>query len=158
MKAIKHGTLSQVFVVLVMAVLFALSLLLFVQKRPGPRRVFYFAGFEGTETQKEVRFLARNPVQGDVRLFVDELLLGPLTNGYQMLFVPGTKAVMCEEDKRTLYVDLTMDLEAFFAPERTALPWEEGAALFRKNIRANFPALRDVVLFINGKELEGEGI
>jgi hypothetical protein len=90
-----------------------------------------------------------------VRLFVDELLLGPLTNGYQMLFVPGTWAALCVEEKRTLYVDLTMDVAAFFASGRTALPWDEGAALFKKNIRANFPALQDVVLFINGREIAG---
>jgi hypothetical protein len=136
-----------------MVMVFAVTFMLFMQKRPGPRRVFYFAGFEGTKTFKEVRFLAREPVQGDVGLFVDELLLGPLTNGYQMLFVPGTRAALCVEQKSTLYVDLTMNVEAFFASGRTALPWDEGAALFKKNIRANFPALRDVVLFINGREV-----
>jgi hypothetical protein len=143
----------QVFLVLLLAAVFAASLVLFMQKRPGPQRVFYFTGFEGTKTFKEVRFLADNPVQGDVRLYVDELLLGSLTNGYRMLFVPGTRATLCVEQKRTLYVDLAMDTEAFFATGRTALPWDEGAALFKRNIRANFPALRDIVLFINGREV-----
>jgi hypothetical protein len=146
---------SQVLVVLVMMGAFALSFVFFLQQRPGPRRVFYFTDFEGTRTFKEVRFLSDTPVQGDVRLFVDELLLGPLTNGYRMLFAPGTRATLCVEQKRTLYVDLALDIGALFAPERTALPWDEGAALFKQNIRANFPGMREVVLFINGQEIGG---
>jgi hypothetical protein len=149
-KTTKRAHRSRVLAVLVMTVLFAVTLVIFMPKRPGSRRVFYFAGFEGTRTRKEVRILADNPVQGDVQLFVDELLLGPLTNGYRMLFVPGTRATLCVEQKRTLYVDLTMDVEAFFASGRTALPWDEGVALFKQNIRANFPTLRRVVVFING--------
>jgi hypothetical protein len=143
-----------VLVVVVMAVFFAASFMFFLQKYPGPRRVFYFAGFEGTQTYKEVRFLARNPIQGDVGLFVDELLLGPLTNGYRTLFAPGTRAALCVVEDRTLYVDLAMDEGAFFAPGRTAVSWDEGTVLFKQNIRANFPSLRDVVLFINGHAIE----
>jgi hypothetical protein len=154
-RLIKRVGRSQVIVAMLMAVVFAASLVLFLQKRPGPKRMFYFTGFEGDGIYKEARFLAYKPPQGDVGLFVDELLLGPLTDGYQMLFVSGTRAALCVEQQRTLYVDLTMDIKAFVDPGRTALPWDEGAALFKKNIRANFPAMRAVVLFINGHEIAG---
>jgi hypothetical protein len=109
--------------------------------------MFYFPSYDGGLCT-EVRFLPRHPVQGDLRFFVDELFLGPLTDRYRPLFSPGTVTDLCIAQGRTLYLDIVLKS---LVPQGSGVSLEEGAALLEQNIRANFPGIRRVVLLFNGQ-------
>jgi hypothetical protein len=128
-------------------VLAGLAAILTLAGRPGVRRMFYFPSSD-ERLCTEVRFLPRRPVQGDLRFFVDELLLGPLTDRYRMLFSPGAATSLCVAKDRTLYLDIALKS---LVPQGSAVSLEEGAALLEQNIRANFPGIHRVVLFFNGQ-------
>lgn len=113
--------------------------------------MFYFPSFDGPGLYSEIRFLPSRPPQGSVRLFVDELLLGPLTDRYRMLFSQGTRVRWCIQQGRTLYLDLSA--EGLFS-NGDATPVLEGIAFLKKNIKTNFPSINRVEIFIDGQKVE----
>jgi hypothetical protein len=133
------------------AIVIAVALFLFVVRRPeGDRRVFYFPSYDDDKIHTEVRFLPSESVQGDVRLFVDELLLGPLTNRYRILFSQGTRVRSCMQNDSTLYLDLSE--EALFNID-PAPPVDIAADILEKNIKQNFSSIKTVEVFIDGKKI-----
>jgi hypothetical protein len=98
----------------------------------------------------EVRFLPRESAQGDVRLFVDELLLGPLTARYRILFSQGTRVLSCIQNGNTLYLDLSG--EAMFNID-PAPPVRNAVDILEKNIKKNFSSIKIVEVFIDGKRV-----
>jgi hypothetical protein len=126
--------------------------LLLVVAKPGVRRVFYFPSLDDRRIRPEVRFLPTHPVQGDIAFFVDELLLGPLTDRGGMLFAPGARAALCVLQDSVLYVDVSVP--SLF-PQGSSYRLEEGTALIKKNIEKNFPRVKSVTLFLNSKEVLG---
>ena len=86
-------------------------------------------------------------------VFVDELLLGPMTYRYRYLFTPGTVAEFCFTKGKTLYVGLSEDA---LAVHDEVLPVEQGIELLKKNVKENFPRIDDVVVFIGNSEFSLE--
>lgn len=146
MKKISAKNLS--LFVLALAFVFSLVFFLLNQKE---RRVFYFSVIGSDDMAVEVRYLPKNPVQGTVNLFVDELLLGPQTQRARPLFSLGTKNEFCFLRGKTLYVGLSKDV-LYQIPEAEDIM--QGIALFKKNIKKNFAAVHDIALFIDGKYVE----
>jgi hypothetical protein len=118
--------------------------------RQGDRRVFYFPSFDDDKIHTEVRYLPHESTQGDVRLFVDELLLGPLTNRYRILFSQGTRVLSCIQNGGTLYLDLSE--EALFSIE-PAPPIRSAVEILEKSIKKNFPSIKTVAIFIDNKRV-----
>ncbi|MDR3284840.1 MAG: GerMN domain-containing protein [Treponema sp.] len=131
----------------VFAGLLAVSVYFYIHDRSGARRMFYFPSYDGVTLYTEVRFLPKAPAQGDIRLFVDELLLGPLTDRCRPLFSQGTRTLSCVQQAHTLYLDLSS--EGFFS-DGAAVPVREAVEILGKNIKANFPLLDTVEIFIAG--------
>ncbi|MCR4822834.1 MAG: hypothetical protein K5873_08200 [Treponema sp.] len=111
------------------------------------RRVFYYPLSGSTKNQKEVRYLSSNPVQGKIQLYVDELILGPSFYRGRALFTPGTKVEYCFLREKKLTVGLSKEA---VLQEGGAPYIEEGVKLFKKNIKKNFTAVKDIELFIDG--------
>jgi hypothetical protein len=137
---------------LVLGVSCALSMLLYFISFPGYRRIMYYPRFDNKRVSAEVRCLPVHPVQGNVALFVDELLLGPVTERSRPLFSPGTRAEFCFVRGKTLYVGLSKDVLYQSDP---ATDIKRGTELFRKNILKNFGYIHSVELFVDGKSVSG---
>ena len=115
------------------------------------RHVFYFSVIGTERLVREVRYLPKHPVQGDVQLYVDELLLGPETQRARPLFSLGTKNEFCFVRGKTLYVGLSKDV-LYQIPEADTIT--KGIALLCKNIKKNFHDIKNIALFIDGKYVE----
>ena len=111
------------------------------------RRVFIYPLSGSARTQKEVRYLDENPVQGKIAFYVDELILGPSFYRGKLLFTPGTQVEYCFLKEKTLYIGLS---EEAALQEGGALPIAEGVALFKKNIKKNFTGIKKIELFVDG--------
>ncbi|MBQ9630866.1 MAG: GerMN domain-containing protein [Treponema sp.] len=127
---------------------FIISLVTWLIFFPGVRHTFMFQSFDDDSLRMEVRYLPRNPVQGRLSLFVDELLLGPETERFRPLFTRGTRAESCFLRDGTLYVTLSTDL---LTEGNGALPLKKGFSLFKKNILHNFRNIKQIDIFVDGK-------
>ena len=115
------------------------------------RRTFTFPVIGLEKPAVEIRYLPRKPVQGDVSMYVDELLLGPSTPRARRLFSAGTKNEFCFLRDKTLYVGLSKEV-LYEIPEAASI--KDGIAYFKKNIRQNFRSVKSVELFVDGKYVE----
>ena len=122
----------------------------YLMERPGSRRVFYFESLDTHKISTEIRFLPSKPVQGKEHIFVDELLLGPMTNRFRPLFTQGTKAEFCFVRGRTMYVGLSKEAVQV-TPETADI--RKGMELFKKNVLKNFTTIDTVVMYIDGQSV-----
>jgi hypothetical protein len=114
------------------------------------RRTFVFYSEIEGKTVVEERMLHRSgDRETDIRRYVDEALLGPVTPGLEPLFPRETRLYSFMYRDEVVYSDLT---------EPAALPFGEGSDVFRslltlnEGIRRNFPYIKNVKLFIGGNE------
>ena len=114
------------------------------------RRTFLFYSNMDRSVVVEDRMLRRSPIrETDIRRYVDEVLLGPVTPDLAPLFPKETRLNSFMYRGSVVYADLS---------ESAALPLSEGDDVFRglltlnEGIRRNFPFVRDVRLFIGGNE------
>lgn len=135
------------------AVIFLFSAAAYFIKTPGSRYVFRFQSVDSGRANVEWRLLPRRKWSQKPALYVEELLLGPKTERARPVFSPGTRATFCFERDRVLYVNLTRDLL-----ERSGNASEimEGMELFKKNVRAAFPRLKQVEIYIDKRGLVQE--
>lgn len=148
MKKIGFRHIAIVALVIVFVVSFSISLL-----NRKHRRIFCFPVIGSDAVVTEVRYLPKEPVQGDVAMYVDELLLGPETQRARPLFTAGTKNEFCFTRGKTLYVGLSQEA-LYEIPEATKVL--DGIAFFEQNIKRNFRGIKSVELFIDKKYVEIE--
>ena len=115
------------------------------------RRVFIYPVSGSSKTQKEVRYLSSNPVQGKIACYVDELILGPSFYRGRPLFTLGTVVDYCFLRGKTLYVGLS---EEAVLQESGSRNIGESVELFKKNIRKNFTEIKNIELFIDGNFID----
>jgi hypothetical protein len=114
------------------------------------RRTFVFYSEMEGETVVENRMLRRSgDRETDIRRYVDEALLGPVTPGSAPLFPRETRLNAFMYRDEVVYSDLT---------EAAALPYEGGDVFqslltLNEGIRRNFPYIKNVKLFIGGNEV-----
>ena len=101
------------------------------------RRVFIYPVSGSSKTQKEVRYLNSQPVQGKINSFYRG----------RALFTPGTAVEFCFLSEKTLYVGLSKEA---VLQENGAPLLSEAVALFRKNIKKNFTGIKDIEIFVSG--------
>jgi hypothetical protein len=118
------------------------------------RRTFVFYSIDDGTMTVEDRMLRRSAGTSesrelDIRRYVEEALLGPLSPESALLFPRETRLRSFLYRDGTVYADLSGE---------AVLPPLEGGDVFRgmltlnQGIRRNFPFVRDVRLFIAGKE------
>lgn len=135
-------------IILFLFMIFVLSLFLFLHSNNKTRRLFVFPSVDDGKFVVEYRYLVNNPVQGDINLFLDELLLGSSVERTKLLFTRGTKVNSCFVRKGTLYVDLSPE---FLQMGNDVIEIQQGVNLLKKNVRKNFHTISKVELFIDGK-------
>ena len=114
------------------------------------RRTFVFYFIDDASPLVEDRMLARTGSrERDIRRYVEEALLGPVSLDAAPLFPRGTRLASLLYRDGVVYADLT---------ESAALPVSEGPGVFdalnalQDGIKRNFSGVKDVRLFIAGHE------
>lgn len=143
--ALKHCLLGTLLAVLLA---FAVSLGFWLHGRHGRRYVFLFPSAVSGVRCAESRMLSARPGKDAVAQYVDELLLGPLSEYCSPLFPIGTTASFCFVRSSTLFVNLS---EEALLCDPVGTDFHAVLALFEENVRRNFPSVRTVELFIGGR-------
>lgn len=116
------------------------------------RTVMYFTSFGSDDVCTEVRYLPKDPSTDMLLQFVNELVLGPMTNRYKPLFASGTRVEFCMEENGVCYVGLSR--EALSATKEVA-DIETGIELLKVNIVKKFTEISTVLVYIDGKSVYG---
>lgn len=96
----------------------------------------------------EIRYLADGKnKESDIKVYVQELLLGPQNHRGMNLLTPGTKInnIFVRED--VLYVDFA---ESALLPGMNTVDNLLGLPLIEKNVFTNFKNIDTIILYING--------
>lgn len=128
--------------------LFLVSLVFFSFYNKKERRLFIFPSVETGNYVVEYRYLDKNPVQGKIQLFVDELLLGSSIERTKLIFSRGTRVLSCFLRKGVLFIDLSPEL---IVQEDSAIQIEQGIELLKKNIKSNFGNVSEIEIYVGGK-------
>jgi len=139
--------LYKIILAAILFIAFVFSIVSFLVKDT-KRRVFIFPSVTEGEYVMEYRNLSKKPAQGDVNLFIDEILLGSQIERTKKLFVPGTKVLSCFQRDKVLYLNLSGDL---LQADETVIDIRSGIDLLDMNIKKNFPKIETVEVFVNGK-------
>ncbi len=136
----------------------AASLIVYNTKDFGVRRDFYFYSIDKKSIAREMRYLSKEPLQGDVQLFVDELVLGPMTYRFQRIFAKGTSVEFCTLQDDVLYVGLSQDALKSASGNTVATKEEllKSIDLFKVNIVRNFTKINTIMVYIDGKSISDD--
>jgi len=145
---LKQKNLALFITSLIIAGLFAFSFICYIVTKDSCRRTFIFPSAEEGKYIIENRNLAEKPHQGDINLYIDEILLGSTVERTKMLFSPGTRLLSCFERNHILYVNLSKDL---LQMGDGVIEIREGTELLKENIMKNFSKIDSVEIFIEGK-------
>ncbi len=145
---LKQKNLAVFIISLLAAGLFIFSFFCYIITKDTCRRAFIFPSAENGKYIIEYRNLAEKPHQGDIGLYIDEILLGSTVERTKLLFTPGTRVLSCFERNHILYVNLSQDL---LQMGDGVIEIREGTELLKKNIMKNFSEIDSVEIFIEGK-------
>ena len=132
-------------IVLVLSLL--VSLFFFFWEKNTVRRMFIFPSISG-DLVIEYRNLDKDPVQGEVQYFIDEVLLGSQLERTKKIFTFGTKVLSCFQRDEQLYLDLSADL---LQMGDNVIDIKEGFDILRLNITKNFSDIQKINFFVDGK-------
>ena len=133
---------------LIIAGLFVVSFFFYIVSKDSCRRTFIFPSAEDGKYIIEYRNLTEKPHQGDINLYVDEILLCSTVERTKMLFTPGTRVLSCFERDHVLYVNLSKEL---LQMGDGVIEIKEGTELLKDNIKRNFSKIDSVEIYIEGK-------
>ena len=145
---LKQKNLAVFLISLIIAGLFVFSTFCYIVEKDSCRRTFIFPSADNGKYIIEHRNLTEKPHQGDINLYIDELLLGSTVERTKLLFTPGTKVLSCFERDHVLYVNLSQDL---LQMGDGVIEIREGIELLKKNIMRNFSGIDSIEVFIEGK-------
>lgn len=129
---------------------FLYSLFKFKITNNSDRYIMYFDSPNSEFLCCETRFLSKDGYNNKEKAFVEEMLLGPLTNRFIPLFNRNTVCEFCFVRDKTLYVGISK--EAVLVSKETA-EIKRGIEVFKKNILKNFQNINTIVMYIDGKEV-----
>lgn len=138
---------SSYFILAFIFLYFFVSLMLWIVKFPGIRRTFVFQASDSSKFRLETRFEPVNPPEGKYHYYINELLLGPISEHCRKIFQGGTKVLGCTKKDDTLYVNLSREVLQADAFETDFRAQTE---LFKKNVLRNFSNIKKVEIFIDG--------
>ncbi len=141
------------FLFTVLAFLFVFSFIFFVVNYRGARYHFYFESTDTDGYEMEVRQLPSVKGREKIELFTEELLLGPSIQRAKRVFPVGTHALFCFEQNKILYLNLSKEALYDFSDSASIA---RNLKVIEKNIKTNFPAVREIEFFIEGNSIKLE--
>jgi spore germination protein GerM len=136
-----------------LAYLIVLTVFAFIEMgRSGlSRRTFEFFTYDNNRSVVEDRMLhTASSKEADIKSYVEELILGPVSLDFAPLLIKGTKLRSFMYRNGVVYADFSRE---------AALPIQGGKPIFdnfltlNQGIRRNFSGVSDVKLFVNGNEV-----
>ena len=88
------------------------------------------------------------PESGELEYYIDDILLGPITNRYKPLFAPGTSVEFCIKKGKELHLGLTAQA---LKPDSETCSIPDGVELLKKNIVSNFTNIKKIHIYIGGR-------
>lgn len=139
------------FLLVTVATLFIVSLVLALIFSPGIKKVFIYESMDSDMLYFETRHIPPQTVQGDIAYFVEELLLGPISDRYRPLFAKGTRVLSCFiGTDEVLYINLSEEaLLQQGESSSTAVAYD----LLKKNVLKNFNDVDNIEVFIIGNKV-----
>lgn len=138
----------------VIALCFFVSLLGYILSKPGKRYDFIFESAETGKLSIEHRYLTHQHYPESAVMYAEELMLGPRTERFRLLFSPDTKIISCFVRENVLYINIS---EEALEMTGSCSDIKTGIELFRKNIRNNFGKINLVEMYIDNKSVYGYG-
>ena len=132
---------------IILIISLVVSLVFFYGKKNTVRRMFIFPSISG-ELIIEYRNIDKNPVQGEVQYFIDEILLGSQLERTKKIFTFGTKVLSCFQRDEQLYLDLSADL---LQMGDNVIDIKEGFDFLKLNITKNFSNIKKINFFKDRK-------
>lgn len=130
------------------------SLVMYAIRNPQPRFVYYFHSFDTPKICTEVRHKpsSSSTIKNNefINYFVEDLILGPMTNRYKYLFNPKTTLEFCFLDDKILNIGLSSEALKVH-PEYS--PIKEGVQLLKLNIVKNFTNIDKIYIYIDGQSV-----
>ncbi len=144
---------SSIILISMISLLLTVSLLIFfIVGNNSDRRVLFFPGRE--DYSGEVRMVPhKNSSEDSIQVFVKELILGPYSIDHFRIIPPKTKLQSLLLRNRTkLYIDFSSDFIVFNDDFRM-VP-SEMTVLIKKNLKYNFPFLKEITFYVDGQALQ----
>ena len=146
------------------AVLLTFSLVAWLISKPGKKYNFRFESVDTGKISVENRYLPRKAYPENVLQYVDELVLGddelaclvaevvlgPVTERFKLLFSPGTYIVTSFVRNDVLYVNLSSDV---LDRAGSCSEIKTGIELFKTNVLNNFSKINTVEMYIDNKSI-----
>lgn len=148
MKSDKVKVISTGIIIFLISAAFIFSLVCFLLKGQGTRYSFIFPSAESGKEVIETRYLRKIENKDEIRVYIDEILLGSQIERTKKLFSRDTKVLSCFKSGKTLYLDLSPDL---IYESGDVIAIQDGIELLKKNIRMNFANISEIQVFVNGK-------
>lgn len=135
-------------------VVFTVSFVAWAISKPGKKYNFRFESANTGKISVENRYLPGKPYPQNVLQYVDEMVLGPETEKFKLLFSPGTYIISSFVRDDILYVNLSAEVL-----DRTGSCSEikTGIELFKKNVLNNFSKINTVEMYIDSKSIYSQG-
>jgi len=115
------------------------------------RRTYEFYAYDGGKPAVEDRMFHKTAVpEADIKAYMDELVLGPVSVDLAPLVIKGVKLRSLMYRDRTVYADFSGDAAL---PVPGGQPAIDNFMAINRGIRRNFGYVSDVKLFINGNEV-----
>jgi len=136
--------------------IFVLSLVLYIFTGSSyVNRVLFFPAEGSLHLAGELRRLPKSARdEENIKLVVDELILGPVELSLKKLLPKHTTVRTCMLRDRTVYLDLSPEL--IVNTEGTELSVDESLFGIEQSIRFNFPGVERVIFFIDGEIYDPE--
>jgi hypothetical protein len=125
-----------------------------LSRKDRSRSVMYFSSFGTDDVCTEVRYLPIEPGVDPLVQYVDELILGPMTNRYKHLFSSGTKLEFCTVEDGVCYVGLSREA---LNQTKGAADIQTGIELLKVNIVKKFTEISTVLVYIDGRSVQSNG-
>lgn len=148
MKQLIKNNLKYLNVLVVLLISLLFSLVVYFVKTDFKTKVFVFPSAENGSYIVEHRNLPKKALQGELQMFIDELLLGSTVERTKLLFTQGTKVDSCFQRENVLYLDLSEELLII---DDSSYPIDKGINLLKDNIKRNFTDIETIELFIGKK-------
>lgn len=122
----------------------------FLNGKSVSERVFYFASYDDDRIFTEVRYLpAGESRDEELRIAVNDLVAGPMTNRYKRLFSKGAKVTFSFLRDGVYYVGLSRD--ALFPNDDALYDIRQNVRLLKTNVTSWFPDIpeENILVYID---------
>lgn len=145
---LKNNRKAQLFFILL--VVFIVSLCFYLFNFRGFRYSFRYNIAGSQKLVYENRNVPDVEGSSKLTLYVEELLSGPVSQRAQPFFPLGTRVIFCFLREGTMFLNLSEQAIMNFSPD---VNLQNSYELLQMNVKANFPSVKKIELFIDGKSV-----